>query len=160
MMTPAKSGRPKAQIDQKLFEELCAIHATEQEIADIFKCTVDTLSMWCKKTYNATFQETKSRLSANTKMNLRRKQLHMALVEGDSGQLNRLANHYLSDQKPQQPNVVINNNVGESATSQLLLAALKNLIEAKTNERQTIDLKTSPTDGDPTSYRLSPSQRK
>lgn len=72
------NGRPRKQIDQKLFEELCQIHCTEQEIIHIFKVSEDTLVAWCKRTYGETFLEAYKRLSAGGKMSLRRQQFKIA----------------------------------------------------------------------------------
>lgn len=67
-------GRPKIEIDKKMFENLCAIHCTEVEIADIFECSIDTVNNWCKRTYGQTFSDTYKRKSAKGKASLRRLQ--------------------------------------------------------------------------------------
>lgn len=73
-----KMGRPRIQIDQEEFEKLCAIQCTEEEIAGWYKCSVDTLENWCKKTYKTTFSDIYKTLSATGKMSLRRSQFRIA----------------------------------------------------------------------------------
>lgn len=73
-----KTGRPKKEIDEKLFENLCAIFCTQEEIAGIFECSIDTINNWCKRTYGETFSETYKKKSAKGKMSLRRWQFKAA----------------------------------------------------------------------------------
>ena len=51
----AKMGRPKKEIDQKVFEGLCDIQCTRNEVCQFFDITNKTLDRWCKATYNMTF---------------------------------------------------------------------------------------------------------
>ena len=80
----AKMGRPKKEIDAKLFEGLCRIHCTEKEICSIFECCEDTLNAWCKETYQddegnpLTFSEAYKKHSAYGNASLRRKQFKLA----------------------------------------------------------------------------------
>lgn len=73
-----RTGRPKKEISQKLFESLCAIQCTEVEICSIFECCEDTLNAWCKRTYKSTFSETYKSKSAAGKSSLRRMQWKLA----------------------------------------------------------------------------------
>lgn len=75
--------RPKGSfkpIDQDLFEELCKMQATEEEIAACLKCHVDTLCKWCKRTYTdedgnpLTFQQVYKQLRKCGQISLRRSQ--------------------------------------------------------------------------------------
>ena len=50
-------GRPLAKIDQKQFENLCALQCTLEEICGWFGVSDKTLNGWCKRTYNASFSE-------------------------------------------------------------------------------------------------------
>ena len=72
------NGRPRKEIDKKLFEELCNIHCTEEEITQILNVAPDTLIDWCKRTYGETFSKAYKRLSAGGKMSLRRSQFRIA----------------------------------------------------------------------------------
>ena len=71
-------GRPPIPIDKKQFENLCGMQCTEQEIASWFKCSIDTINLWCKKNYGATFTDTYKVYSANGKISLRRAQMKLA----------------------------------------------------------------------------------
>lgn len=74
-----KMGRPKIEIDQEQFEKLCGLQCTEEEIASWFKCSVDTLESWIKKTYNQkTFTDVYKIYSASGKISIRRNQFKMA----------------------------------------------------------------------------------
>lgn len=74
----AKMGRPRKEIDRLQFERLCAIQCTEEEIAGIFDCSVDTIENWCKRTYKTTFSEVYKIHSASGKASLRRTQFKLA----------------------------------------------------------------------------------
>ena len=50
-------GRPKKLIDWKEAEKLCALQCSEQEIADWFHVSVDTLARRLKKEKDITFAE-------------------------------------------------------------------------------------------------------
>lgn len=74
----ARTGRPKKEIDQELFENLCSIQCTEAEICSVLKCSEDTLNRWCKKTYRLTFADTFKNKSKRGKASLRRTQFKLA----------------------------------------------------------------------------------
>lgn len=74
----AKMGRPKIKIDKNLFEKFCKIQCTEQEIADFFNCSVDTINRWCLQEYKLTFADTFKKKSVDGKMSLRRNQFRMS----------------------------------------------------------------------------------
>lgn len=109
----AKMGRPPKEIDQNLFENLCSIMCTEEEIAGIFDCTIDTINNWCKKTYGCTFLETYKSKSSRGKTSLRRWQFKTAEAGNATMQI-WLGKQYL-DQRDQVetniPETSININV-------------------------------------------------
>ena len=74
----AQMGRPKKEIKQDVFEKLCALFCTEEEIADFFECTIDTINNWCKKTYGETFSDVYSKKKVGGKISLRRSQIRLA----------------------------------------------------------------------------------
>lgn len=74
----ARTGRPKKEIDEKVFENLCAIQCTETEICSVMECSEDTLNRWCKKTYSMTFADTFKNKSKRGKASLRRTQFKLA----------------------------------------------------------------------------------
>ena len=44
-------GRPRKEIDQKQFENLCALQCTLEEMCSFFDVCSDTLEAWCKRVY-------------------------------------------------------------------------------------------------------------
>ena len=72
------TGRPQKEIDKKIFENLCGLQCTLEEIAGVFDCSVDTIERWCKREYKETFAETYKKHSAKGKMSLRRTQFKLA----------------------------------------------------------------------------------
>lgn len=96
----ARTGRPKIEINQKTFENLCALQCTEIEICGFFGCCEDTLNSWCKRTYKdeggkaLTFSESYKKHSQKGKMSLRRSQFKLA--ESSAGMAIWLGKQYLS----------------------------------------------------------------
>ena len=88
-----KMGRPLIQIDEKQFKQFCSYMCTEEEIAGLFSCSVDTIERWCKRTFGTTFAEIYKVYSAEGKMSLRRKQF--ALAETSSAMAIWLGKNYL-----------------------------------------------------------------
>jgi hypothetical protein len=76
--TGKPNGRPKKEIDQQLFENLCEIQCTEAEIAHVLNVGESKILEWCKETYGETFQESFKRFANSGKMSLRRWQMKMA----------------------------------------------------------------------------------
>ena len=72
------AGRPRKEIDKKIFENLCGIQCTEQEILDWFEVTDKTLNAWCKRTYGMNFSEVFRQKRGKGKISLRRTQWQMA----------------------------------------------------------------------------------
>lgn len=71
-------GRPRKEIDKSLFEKLCGLQCTKEEIAGVVEVSEDTVERWCKRTYKATFSEAYKKFSAKGKMSLRRMQFKLA----------------------------------------------------------------------------------
>ena len=74
----ARTGRPRKEINEKLFENLCAIQCTEKEICSVLECCEDTLNAWCKRTYKMTFSDAYKNKSQLGKSSLRRAQFKLA----------------------------------------------------------------------------------
>jgi DNA-directed RNA polymerase specialized sigma subunit len=72
------SGRPKKEISQKQFEEMCKVQCTENEICAILGIGIDKLLSWCLETYDDTFSNVYKKFSENGKMSLRRAQMRLA----------------------------------------------------------------------------------
>ena len=88
-----KMGRPKIEINKKQFEKLCEFQCTEEEIADFFNCSIDTINNYCKKTYSMTFSDTFKKKSSKGKVSLRRNQF--ALSKKNSNMAIFLGKQYL-----------------------------------------------------------------
>lgn len=88
------AGRPRIAIDQKIFENLCGIFCTQEEIAGVFNCSVDTIDKFCKRTYKCNFTEVYKIHSAKGKMSLRRWQMQAA-ERGNTSMLIFLGKNYL-----------------------------------------------------------------
>jgi len=71
-------GRPRKEINQDQFENLCGLQCTQQEICDWFRVTDKTLSGWCKRTYGESFSETYQKKRGAGKISLRRMQWQLA----------------------------------------------------------------------------------
>ena len=71
-------ARPRKEIDQKQFENLCGLQCTEAEIADWFDCSVDTINRWCQRTYKASFADVYGKKKNRGKSSLRRMQWRLA----------------------------------------------------------------------------------
>lgn len=102
----AKMGRPKTKIGIEQFEYLCSIMCTEEEIAGVFKCSVDTINNWCKENYDGkTFSEIYKMLSAQGKMSLRRYQFKMA--ERNPSMAIWLGKQYLGQTDKQEVSAIV-----------------------------------------------------
>ena len=71
-------ARPRKEIDQKQFENLCGLQCTLEEICGWFDVTDKPLDSWCKRTYNASFSEVFKQKRGNGKISLRRMQWRLA----------------------------------------------------------------------------------
>lgn len=75
---PKKLGRPRKEIDEEQFKNLCGLQCTQEEIADFFNCSVDTVERWCKRELEMTFAEAFKKYSAKGKITLRRNQMKLS----------------------------------------------------------------------------------
>ena len=74
----ARMARPKKEIDQKQFENLCGLQCTLEEICGWFDVCSDTLETWCKRSYNKSFSEVFAQKRGAGKISLRRSQWRLA----------------------------------------------------------------------------------
>lgn len=74
----ARTGRPRKEINQKQFEQLCSMQCTESEIAAFFECDISTLNRYCKRTYGATFADVSKNKAEIGKISIRRMQFKHA----------------------------------------------------------------------------------
>lgn len=73
-----KGGRPRIEINKDNFENLCGLACTLEEIAGFFKCSMDTIERWCKRTYDLGFAEIYKKYSTRGKISLRRNQFALS----------------------------------------------------------------------------------
>lgn len=71
-------ARPRKEIDQKQFENLCGLQCTLEEICGWFDVTDKTLDGWCKRTYHDSFSEVFKKKRGAGKISLRRSQWRLA----------------------------------------------------------------------------------
>lgn len=71
-------ARPRKEIDQAVFEKLCALQCTQSEICGFFDVTDKTLTAWCKRTYKESFSEIYDKKRGAGKISLRRYQFRLA----------------------------------------------------------------------------------
>lgn len=94
-----QKGRPKKLINQKQFEELCAIQCTEEEICAVLDVDDKTLTNWCKETYNKCFSEVFREKRTGGRASLRRKQWNLAESNATMGIW--LGKQYLGQREPE-----------------------------------------------------------
>lgn len=97
----ARTGRPRKEIDKSSFEKLCALFCTEEDIADFFECSIDTVNRWCKRTYGMTFADIYPKKRAKGKISLRRIQFDIA-KKGNATMAIFLGKNYLGQSDKQE----------------------------------------------------------
>lgn len=81
MTVPGKGGRPRKELDVKLFETLCLYQCTQEEIAAKMEMDADTLALRVKEVYGKRFSEVfKEKKKAGT-ISLRAAQFQKAIKE-------------------------------------------------------------------------------
>jgi len=78
-------GRPKKEFDKKIFQDLVGLGCTQEEICWFFRdetgksANIDTLTRWCKREFDMTFQEYfRQNGCMMLKIQLRRNQLKLS----------------------------------------------------------------------------------
>lgn len=114
-------GRPKKYINKKLFENLCAIQCTQEEICSVLDVCDETLTRWCKETYGMYFSEVFKQKRLEGKTSLRRKQWKLA--EKNATMAIWLGKQYLGQKDEQyieqKQDVVLNNPLQDLSTEEL-----------------------------------------
>lgn len=114
-------ARPRTQIPQKEFENLCGLQCTKEEICGFFDTTDKTLENWCKRTYDGKgFSEVFAEKRGIGKVALRRAQFRLA--EKNAAMAIFLGKNYLG----QTDNVVVQNQEQASAIEQIAKALINN----------------------------------
>ena len=73
-----KGGRPRKEFKKEVFEKLCEMLCTQEEMCGFFGVDHKTLDRWCKDTYGEGFSQTYKKFSQDGKISLRRAQFRMA----------------------------------------------------------------------------------
>jgi len=105
-----KMGRPKIEINWDEFKKLCLMQCTIAEIADWFKCSVDTIQKRCYEVKKTTFTAYFKKNASAGKISLRRAQFKSA-TGGNVSMLIWLGKQYLN----QKDNPDLFNKQDESA---------------------------------------------
>ena len=122
------TGRPKKEIDKKIFENLCGLQCTLEEIAGVFDCSADTIERWCKREYKETFADTYKKHSAKGKMSLRRTQFKLA--EKSAAMAIFLGKNYLG----QKDNIIETDEQTLQAVGEALVKIKRAAEQADNNE--------------------------
>lgn len=95
-MAKGQIKQAQVKIDQEIFENLCKIQCTEEEIYSWFGVSKETLIRWCKNTYGSDFATAFKNLSNQGKISLRRAQIKKATTgKMDTTMLIWLGKQYL-----------------------------------------------------------------
>ena len=98
--TKDRGGRPKKHIDKALFENLCRIQCTKEEIGNVLEVDEKTITRFCKEEYGEAFKDVWEMKSAPGKMSLRRWQFKVA-ENGNPTMLVWLGKQYLNQSDKQ-----------------------------------------------------------
>ena len=122
------TGRPRKEIDKKIFENLCGLQCTLEEIAGVFDCSADTIERWCKREYKETFAEVYKKHSAKGKTSLRRTQFKLA--EKSAAMAIFLGKNYLG----QKDNIIETDEQTLQAVGEALVKIKRAAEQADNNE--------------------------
>ena len=122
------TGRPQKEIDKKIFENLCGLQCTLEEIAGVFDCSPDTIERWCKREYKETFAEVYKKHSAKGKTSLRRTQFKLA--EKSAAMAIFLGKNYLG----QKDNIIETDEQTLQAVGEALVKIKRAAEQADNNE--------------------------
>jgi len=87
-------ARPRKEINWEEFDKLCGLHTTQEEIANWFSVSVDTIDRAVKREHKVGFAEYYAQKAAVGKVSLRRKQFELA-QKGDKTMLIWLGKQHL-----------------------------------------------------------------
>ena len=97
-----KTGRPQIEIDWTLVGNLCQIQCTQEEIASIANCSVDTLDRASKRDHKVSFAEFLEEKAHGGRASIRRSQWKLA-NSGNAVMLIWLGKQYLGQRDEKQP---------------------------------------------------------
>lgn len=115
----SKRGRPRKEIDKRLFENLCIIQCTLNEICSVLDCNNKTLETWCKREYGRNFSEVFSQIRSRGFVSLRRAMYRKAVEKGDTRMMIYLANNWLDMNEKKE--VKVNGEIGATTLAELMM---------------------------------------
>lgn len=77
-MAKGQIKQKQATINQDIFEKLCAIQCTRDEVCAVLKISYSTLLRWCNETYGTDFETIYAEKKQVGKMSLRRTMFRQA----------------------------------------------------------------------------------
>lgn len=101
------TGAPRKEIDWKIFDGLCSIQCTLEEIAAMFDCSVDNIERKVKEQHKMTFAEYYKLKSGNGKVSLRRRQFKAAM-DGNTSMLIWLGKQHLGQKDKSEVDSKVN----------------------------------------------------
>ena len=143
-MNVVKRGRPRKEIDKRIFEKLCAIQCRQEEIAEFFECDPDTINNWCKREYGKIFSVVFQEKRVAGFISLRRAQFQKAIEEKNTAMLIFLGKNWLRQSDRQKveldSSLQINTEYDLNKLSEQELLTLREiLVKAKSNGQTTHD---------------------
>ncbi len=115
----AKRGRPRLIIDKRLFENLCAIQCTLEEICSVLDCDNKTVETWCKYEYGKNFSEIFSKKRKRGLVSLRRAQFQKAIDEKNTTMQIWLGKQWLG--QTEKEHVKVDSKVGVTTLADLMI---------------------------------------
>lgn len=94
----ARMGRPPKEFDKAVFQSLCKIQCTQEEICLVLETSTKTLNSWCKRTYKMDFLQAYKQFSVEGKMSLRRAMYEKATKDRNTTMMIWLSKQYLGMQ--------------------------------------------------------------
>lgn len=120
-------ARPRKEIDQKQFENLCGLQCTKEEICAFFEVSEKTLNAWCKRTYKQGFSLVFQQKRQKGTISLRRSQFRLAAKNASMAIW--LGKQYLDQREPGDKT-----GDGEVKTENTLLKAILETGEVDTDD--------------------------
>lgn len=78
MNKKSSRGRPLKEFDPQIFEGLCGIFCTKEELLTVLGTDPRTLSAWCERFYGMDLDSAKQKFLRHGKASLRRMQMNLA----------------------------------------------------------------------------------
>jgi hypothetical protein len=130
-------GRPPTPIDWDLFEDMCDLQCTQQEIANVFHCNRETLRLKAQQKYGMEYQAVYDHFATGGKVSLRRSQFKLA--RKNAGMAIFLGKNYLG-QKDNDTTITIAPELTEQFTAIMKqLAEGQRVIQAEPVAHETIE---------------------